>query len=142
MTLQFDNPAAIAPPQGAYSHSVEVPPGAGLIFLSGQVPTGLDGKAPVTLAEQADLVFANIVAVLAAKSIGPDAIIKLTTFLIEPDTGRSVPQARAKHFATHRPASTIMYVKGLMNPAWKIEVEVIAMARPAAQAHNTIKDKP
>lgn len=132
MPLKFDNPEQVAPPMGAYSHSVEVSANSGLIFLSGQVPVGLDGHAPATLAEQADQVYANIVAVLAAKGVTPEAVIKLVTYLVEDDAGGAVPRARAKHFGDHRPASTVVYVRGLADPAWKVEVEAIALTSPAA----------
>ncbi len=131
MLLKLDNPEQVAPPMGAYSHSVEIPANSGLIFLSGQVPVGLDGRTPATLAEQADQVYANIVAVLAAKGVTPEAVIKLVTYLVEDDAAGAVPRARARHFGDHRPASTLLYVKGLANPAWKVEVEAIALASPA-----------
>jgi 2-iminobutanoate/2-iminopropanoate deaminase len=133
MPLNLDNPAVVAAPLGAYSHVVEVPPGAGLIFLSGQVPVDPDGYIGRTLAEQADQVYANIVALLAAKGCEPRSIIKLTTYLIEDDTEGAVRQARSRHLGDHRPASTMMYVRQLVDPAWKIEVEAIALA-PERQA--------
>ena len=129
MSLKLDNPDRVAPPMGAYSHSVEVPAGSGLIFLSGQVPVREDGQTGTTLAEQADDVYANIVAVLAAKGVTPDSVIKLVTYLVEDDKDGAAPRARAKHFGGHRPASTVVYVRGLAKPAWKIEVEAIAVAR-------------
>ena len=52
--LKFDYPEGVAAPLGAYSHSVEVPANAGLIFLSGQVPIRADGHRGTSLAEQAD----------------------------------------------------------------------------------------
>ncbi len=142
MTLFLDDPAGVAPPQGAYSHSVEVPAGAGLVFVSGQVPTGLDGMAPATLAEQADQAFANLVAVLAARRVSPDAIVKLTTFLTEPDTARVTSQARARHLGSHRPASTVIRVAGLIDPAWKIEVEAVALAHRTVPGCEHPKDLP
>ena len=65
------------------------------VFVSGQVPVAPDGSVPPTLAEQADQVYANIVAVLAAKGIPPQNIIKLTTFFVEEnDPGALVAAAR------------------------------------------------
>ena len=52
--LKFDNPEGVAAPLVAYTHSVEVPANAGLIFLSGQVPIRADGHRGTSLAEQAD----------------------------------------------------------------------------------------
>ena len=132
MTLKLDNPATVSPPLGRYSHSVETPPGRGLVFVSGQVGVRPDGAlAGPGIAEQADQVYANIVAVLAAKGVPPSDIVKLTTFMTEDDLDGSVRGARARHLGEHRPASTAVYVTRLVDPAWKIEIEAVALAPEA-----------
>lgn len=134
MTLKFDNPATVSPPLGRYSHSVETPPGRGLMFVSGQVGVKPDGAlAGPGIAEQADQVYANVVAVLAAKGVPPTDIVKLTTFLTEDDPDGSVRAARARHLGEHRPASTAVYVVRLVDPAWKIEIDAVALAPEAAK---------
>lgn len=127
MGLSLDNPKAVAEPLGLYSHSVEVPAGAGLVFVSGQVPVGPDGRVGATLADQADQVYANIVAVLSAKGIEPSSIIKLTTFLVDDDVD-VVREARRRHLGDHRPASTAVWVRRLVDPEWKIEIDAVALA--------------
>ncbi|MDQ0465133.1 enamine deaminase RidA (YjgF/YER057c/UK114 family) [Caulobacter ginsengisoli] len=130
MTLKLANPATVAPPLGLYSHSVETPPRRGLIYVSGQVPVRPDGSlAGTSMAEQADQVYANIVAVLAAQGVPPTDIVKLTTFMAaEDDPDGSVRAARMKHLGEHRPASTAVYVSRLVDPAWKIEIDAVALA--------------
>src|SRR5688572_31489016 len=128
MPLKLDNPDTVGPPLGAYSHSVEVPPGAKLIFVSGQVPVRADGHCGDTLAEQADQVYANIVAVLAAKGVPPSHIVKLTTYIVGDDDAEIVREARRKHLGDHRPASTAVYVRRLVDPAWKVEIDAVALA--------------
>jgi 2-iminobutanoate/2-iminopropanoate deaminase len=128
MPLKLENPETVAAPLGRYTHTVEVPAGSGLVFVSGQVPVAPDGSVPSTLAQQADQVYANIVAVLAAKGVPPQNIIKLTTFYIETDDpGDSVRKARAKYLGEHRPASTAVCVRALVDPRWKIEIDAIAV---------------
>ena len=127
MPLILDNPAGVFAPLAAYSHSVEVPPGATLVFVSGQVPFRPDGSVPASLAEQADQVYANIVAILAAKGLAPSAIIKLTTFMVADDPDKVVAQARKKHLGDHKPASTLVWVSRLVDPAWEIEIEAVAL---------------
>jgi len=126
--LKFDNPDTVGAPLGLYSHSVETPAGAGLVFVSGQVGVRPDGSLGATLAEQADQVFANIVAILAAKGIAPTGIIKLTTYIVDDDPEDAVRTARRKYLGAHRPASTAVWVSRLVDPAWKVEVEAIALA--------------
>ena len=129
MSLIFDNPGCVIAPLGLYSHSVEVPAGARLVFVSGQVPVALDGSVGATLADQADQVYANIVAVLSAREIPATSIIKLTTFLVEDDPEGLVSKARIRHLGDHRPASTAVWVSRLVDPRWKVEIDAVALAR-------------
>ncbi len=91
-----------------------------------------DGTTPDTLEEQADQVYANIVAALAAKNAPPSAIIQLTTFMVDDDPNGVIRTARQKHLGDHRPASTAVYVTRLIDRAWKVEIEAVAII-PDAQ---------
>jgi enamine deaminase RidA (YjgF/YER057c/UK114 family) len=128
MGLKLENPGTVAAPLGRYSHCIEVPAGCGLVFVSGQVPVALDGTVPESLAEQADQVYANLVAVLAAKGIPPANIVKLQTFLTQDDPEGVVRRAREKYLGEHRPASTAVGVTRLVDPRWKIEIDAVALS--------------
>jgi len=129
MPLRFDNPASVHPPLGLYSHTVSVPAGTELLFISGQVGVRPDGSTPATVAEQADQVFTNLVALLQAHGLGPTDLIKLTTFMVAGQDGDAVRAARLKHLGSHRPASTAVFVAALVDPAWYVEVEAVAARR-------------
>jgi enamine deaminase RidA (YjgF/YER057c/UK114 family) len=133
MPLKLDNPSTLSPPLGLYSHTVEVPAGARLLFVSGQVGVRPDGTTPESLEEQADQVYANIVAALAAKKAPPSAIIKLTTFMVDDDPNGVIRMARRKHLGDHRPASTAVYVTRLVDRTWKVEIEAVAMIPEGSQ---------
>jgi 2-iminobutanoate/2-iminopropanoate deaminase len=126
---EFSNPESVHPPLGLYSHTAVVPAGTELVYLSGQVGVGPDGATPATIGEQADQVFANIVALLAAHRLSPSDIVKLTTYMVAGHDGQAVREARLKHLGAHRPTSTAVYVAQLVDPKWFVEVEAIA-ARP------------
>lgn len=129
MTLRISNPAGLHAPLGLYSHTVTVPEGTELIFLSGQLGVRPDGSVPATLEEQADQVFENIVALLKAHGLATTSIVKLTTFMVIGHDGEAVRAARLKHLGSHRPASTAVFVAQLVDPAWFVEVEAIAAKR-------------
>ena len=40
------NPPAIRPPFARYSHGIEIPPGARLVYCSGQLGVGADDRSP------------------------------------------------------------------------------------------------
>jgi enamine deaminase RidA (YjgF/YER057c/UK114 family) len=87
------------------------------------------------MAEQADQVFSNIIALLRAHELGPTDIVKLTTFMVAGQDGHAVRAARLKHLGSHRPASTAVFVAGLVDPAWFVEVEAVAAKRRGV--HNS-----
>jgi enamine deaminase RidA (YjgF/YER057c/UK114 family) len=129
MSVRYWNPETVHAPLGLYSHTVSVPAGTELIFLSGQLGVRPDGSTPATMAEQADQVFANIVALLRAHGLEASSIVKLTTFMVAGHDGDAVRAARLKHLGAHRPASTAVFVSQLVDPAWFVEVEAVAAKR-------------
>ncbi len=129
MATKFSNPSVVHPPLGLYSHTAVVPEGCELIYLSGQLGVNPDGSTPDTIAEQANQVFANVVALLNAHGLGPSSIVKLTTFIVAGQDGDAVRAARIKHLGSHRPTSTAVFVSRLVDPAWFVEVEAVAVRK-------------
>jgi enamine deaminase RidA (YjgF/YER057c/UK114 family) len=108
------------------AHGVEVPAGARLLFTNGQVGTKLDGITPRTTAEQAEVVFARLEAVLAAAKMAVCDIVRLTVFLTDPQDVRTFVEARDRVMGNHKPGAIILVVKALARPELKIEIEAIA----------------
>ena len=108
------------------AHGVEVPPGARLLFTNGQVGTTRDGTTPETTAEQAEVVFTRIEAVLAASNMALSDIVRLTVFLTDQEDVGTFVNARDRVMGTHKPGAIIVVVKALARPELKIEIEAIA----------------
>ncbi len=136
MTIIYSNPAGVHAPLGLYSHTVSVPAATELIFLSGQVGVRPDGSAPSTMEEQAEQVFANIIALLKAHGLEATSIVKLTTFMVAGHDGNAVRAARLKHLGSHRPASTAVFVSQLVDPAWFVEVEAVVAKSEYRPSHE------
>jgi 2-iminobutanoate/2-iminopropanoate deaminase len=96
MTITCSNPEGVHAPLGLYSHTVSVPEGTELIFLSGQLGVRPDGSAPSTIAEQADQVFANIITLLRSHGLQASHIIKLTTFMVAGHDGQGGTERQAE----------------------------------------------
>ncbi len=124
--IEFSNPEDVYAPLGPYSHTAVVPEGTELLFVSGQVGAREDGSAPETLAEQAELAFDNLLALLRAHGLAGEDIVKLSVFVVAGQDGRAVRDARLKALGSHRPTSTTVYVPALVDPAWLVEVEAVA----------------
>lgn len=108
------------------AHGVEVPAGARLLFTNGQVGTRPDGTTPEATAEQAEVVFARLEAVLAASRMAFSDIVRLTVFLTDQADVGTFVKARDRVMGDHKPGAIILVVKGLARPELKIEIEVIA----------------
>jgi 2-iminobutanoate/2-iminopropanoate deaminase len=108
------------------AHGVEIPAGARLLFTNGQVGTKPDGTTPETTAEQAEVVFTRLAAVLDAARMAFSDVVRLTVFLTDPGDVRTFVEARDRVMGEHKPGAIILVVKGLARPELKIEIEVIA----------------
>lgn len=108
------------------AHGVEVPAGARLLFTNGQVGTKPDGTTPGTTAEQAEVVFGRVKAVLAAAGMALSDIVRMTVFLTDQRDVRTFVEARDRVMGDHKPGAIILVVKGLARPELKIEIEAIA----------------
>jgi enamine deaminase RidA (YjgF/YER057c/UK114 family) len=121
------NPATVHAPAGKYSHGVEVPPGARLLYVSGQVGAKPDGSTAPSDAAQCEQAWANLMNVLAAAGMGGADIVKLNAYVTRTDLIPVYRTARDKALGDAvPPASTLVVAAALANPAWVVEIECVA----------------
>lgn len=119
-------PASIAPPAADYAHAVLVQNPSRWLHTSGVVPTRPDGSVPDDIGDQARTVWDNIAAMLAEARMAPGDIVSVVTYVVcGQDTG-PVMAERDRFLAGHRAASTLVMVAALAQPAWKMEIAVVA----------------
>ena len=114
-------------PAGQYSQAVEVTGATRTLYLSGQVGVATDGSIPDDAEAQSALAWRNVQAQLSAAGMGIENLVKITTIVCDQRDTAAVRAGRATVLGSHRPASTLI-IGGLSNPAWKVEVEGIAVA--------------
>jgi enamine deaminase RidA (YjgF/YER057c/UK114 family) len=125
--LKRFNPSKIAAPNSAsYHHGVEVPPNARWLSVAGQVGKGPDGKVPPSFEAQCGHVWDNILAVLAEAGMGPQDIVKVTTFLTRKEDIAASRTVRDKKLGAIAPTSTLLIVAGLAAPEFLVEIEATA----------------
>ncbi|HZR67474.1 MAG TPA: RidA family protein [Burkholderiales bacterium] len=124
--LKLFNPKAGPAPNGPYSHGVIVPANARWLYVAGQTGTRKDGSIPQTVEEQTEVVWQNILAVLAEGGMGVEDIVKVTSFLVRKEDYAKFAPVRAKYLGAHRPASTFLVVSALARPEFLVEVEAVA----------------
>ncbi len=127
MEIRHVNAPDAPAPVGQYTHAVEVTGATRTVYISGQVGITADGTIPADATEQGRLVWNNITAQLRAVGMTLDNIVKIVTIVTSLDHLPGVRASRGEALGDRKPASTLI-VAGLVNPALKIEVEVVAVA--------------
>ncbi|TVR10580.1 MAG: RidA family protein [Salinarimonadaceae bacterium] len=124
--MRAHTPETIRAPFANYAHAVEVPPGARLLFASGQLGITGDDHVPDDVGEQADLCFRSIGEVLKSADMDYADIVRINAFVTAREHLRPYMAARDRYVSSPPPASTLVIVSGFAREAFKIEVEVIA----------------
>jgi reactive intermediate/imine deaminase len=115
------------PPANGYSHAVAF--SGSMVVVSGQVP--LDAQGTLVGEDdpraQVTQVFENLAAALAAAGARMEQVVKLTVFLTDIADLQVFREVRNQYFSPDRPpASTLVQVSRLVNPAFRVEVEALA----------------
>lgn len=121
-------PATIAPPAANYAHAVLTEGARAWLHTSGVVPIAPDRSVPESIQDQADVVWANIAAILLEAHMSPADVVSVITYVVV-DHLASLPwimQARDRALSGRRVASTLVTVPALANPSWKMEIAVVA----------------
>ncbi len=100
------------------------------IYVSGQVAWDDNGKVvgEGDFEAQAKQVFQNIQKVLHAAGVSPQHVVKINCYLTNAADYPVYSEIRAKYFAGHASASTVVIVEALIQPELLLEVELIAVA--------------
>jgi enamine deaminase RidA (YjgF/YER057c/UK114 family) len=130
MTLQTLLPEGWAPAIG-YANGIAVDAGR-LVYLAGQVGWNAQQKfESEEIAPQFDQALANIVAVLAEAGAKPEHVVRITAYCCDkPAYMAARKQLGAiwrKHFGTHYPAMSMIFVVDLLDNPGKIELEATAV---------------
>ncbi len=126
MAIKFHNPKSVSL-AGKYSLGAEVPQGARLFYVSGQVGVDSKGKLQVGIEKQVEQVWKNIREVLKSGGMTFADVVKVTVFLTDSRFIAPYREVRDRFFPSAPfPASTLLIVAGLADPGMLVEVEVVA----------------
>jgi enamine deaminase RidA (YjgF/YER057c/UK114 family) len=134
MTLHFSNPPGLSSPP-TYSHVVEVDGPHRTVYIAGQTGADAAGKVAQGFRAQAVQVMENLKTALASVGAGFEHVVKINNYLTDIDANApEFREVRAAYFTnkTALPASTLVQVARLANPAFLLEVEAIAILPPKA----------
>ena len=108
---------------GPYSQATS---GAGLVFVSGQLPLDMKGEMPSGIEDQARQSIKNLLGVLEGCGLTVHSILKTTVFLLDMNDFSAINSIYQETFGQTIPARSAIGVAGLPKGA-KFEIECIAL---------------
>ncbi len=104
-----------------FSRAVRV---GNLVHLAGTGPVGADNE---DAAGQTRRIFAIAAEALAKAGASFDHVIRTRMYLTHAEDWEAVGRVHGEFFGNVRPAATMVVVATLLNPAWRIEMEMEAV---------------
>ena len=108
-----------------YSRAVRVGPH---VHVSGTAPI-MPGEAdpPADAYAQAKRCLEIVLGALAELGAGPEHVVRTRAYLTDANDWKDVGRAHGEVFANVLPASAMVVVSGLLDPRWRVELEVDAV---------------
>ncbi len=97
------------------------------VLVSGTAPVWPDGSCPDDASAQARRCFEIIAEALAEAGAALTDVICTRMFIVDPTVAHPLSTVHGELFADVRPAATMIIVAGLLDPRWKLEIEVEAL---------------
>ena len=113
-----------------YSRAVRV---GDRVVVAGTAPQWPDGSVDPDPAAQARRCFEIIGEALAEVGSAFADVVRTRVYLVDADDFEPISRVHGELFADVRPANTTLVVAALLNPAWKVEIEVEAIAGVAVR---------
>ena len=97
------------------------------VVVSGTGPVVEGGLCPADAADQARRCFEIIQAALADAGASLDDVVRTRMYVTSAEHGDAVGSVHGELLGHVRPAATMVVVAGLLEPAWKVEIEAEAV---------------
>ena len=95
--------------------------------VSGTAPVESDGSStPGDVATQARRCWKIVFDALRQVGVSPKDVVRTRMYLVDPADAEAVGAVHAETFGEIRPAATMVVVKTLLRPEWRVEVEADA----------------
>jgi enamine deaminase RidA (YjgF/YER057c/UK114 family) len=99
------------------------------IAVSGTAPIWSDGSCDEDAGMQARRCLEIIEEALTEAGAGLEHVVRTRMFIVDPGDSDAVGAVHGEVFAEVRPAATMVVVRALLDPRWKVEIEAEAQVR-------------
>jgi enamine deaminase RidA (YjgF/YER057c/UK114 family) len=97
------------------------------VLVSGTAPIWPDGSVDPDPKTQATRCLEIALEALGEAGGKPEDVIRTRTYLVDASDAEAVGEAHREVFSGIRPASTMVVIAGLLDPRWKVEIEMEAV---------------
>ena len=111
-------------PVVGYSRAVVA---GGHVYVAGTAPIPREGDPPAGAYEQARLCLEIVGTALAEAGAAFRDVVRTRVYLTEAADWEDVGRAHGEVFGEIRPASAMLVVKELLDPRWRVEIDVDAV---------------
>ena len=94
------------------------------VHVAGTAPIGTDATDPYGQAKRCLEIITDALAELGA---APEHVVRTRVYLVDAADWEEVGRAHGEVFGAVRPASAMLVVAGLLDPAWRVEIEAEAL---------------
>jgi enamine deaminase RidA (YjgF/YER057c/UK114 family) len=94
------------------------------IYVSGTAPVGIESDDAY---EQAKRCLEIILDALRELGAGSEHVVRTRIFVVDRADWEAVGHAHGEVFGSVQPATSMLVVNGLLDPAWKVEIEADAL---------------
>ena len=127
MTARLIDPKDIVPLSGPnYAHGALAAEAVNWLHLLGQVGVAPDGATEQGFEAQCRRAFENVRACLRDASMDLNHVVMLRIYLTRREDLAMLRQVRSETFGARRFPSTLVFVSGLVDPDWLVELEAVA----------------
>lgn len=109
-----------------YSHYCHVVKSGDHVWVSGAVGIDAKGQIPDTTVDQFRIALDSVDACLRHAGASAAQVVKVTIFMTDISERAAINPLRIDYFGDHRPASTLVEVSQLVDPAFRVEIEATA----------------
>ena len=130
MEIKHINPETMAKPRG-YSHAISITGNHKTIYIGGQNAINENGVliGKNSLKQQTEQVLRNIEKILKSSGGNIENVVKFNIHIVQGQNPQEGFQAFQEKWGVKEksPTITVLFVEGLGNPDWLVEIDAIAV---------------
>jgi enamine deaminase RidA (YjgF/YER057c/UK114 family) len=120
------SPSSVHTPKADYNHCVLVEKASQTLHIAGQLGITPRGELLTSVEDQVVQAWKNVQAILIANDMNLDDLVSVRLYLTDRESLGSYAKAKTRLFDISALPITLIFVAGLFDPLWKVEIEAQA----------------